>query len=33
MNSVVFCDITPCSPVKVIGRFGGKCRFHRQGEE
>jgi hypothetical protein len=31
MNSSVFWDITPCSPLKVNRRFGGTCRLHLQG--
>jgi hypothetical protein len=31
MKSSVFCDITPCSPLKVNQRFGGTCRLHLQG--
>jgi hypothetical protein len=27
----IFCDITPCSPLKVNLRFGGACRLHLQG--
>jgi hypothetical protein len=30
MESCVFWDITPCSPVKVNLRFGGTCRLHLQ---
>jgi hypothetical protein len=25
-ESTIFCDITPCSPLKVDRRFGGTCR-------
>jgi hypothetical protein len=31
MKSYVFCDIAPCSPLKVNRRFGGTFRFHLQG--
>jgi hypothetical protein len=31
MNSSIFWDITPCSPLKVNRRFGGTCRLHLQG--
>jgi hypothetical protein len=31
MKSSVFRDITPCTPLKVIRRFGGTCRLHLQG--
>jgi hypothetical protein len=30
MKSIVLWDITPCSPLKVSGRFGGH-RVHLQG--
>jgi hypothetical protein len=30
MKSSVFCDITPCSPLKVNQSFGGTCRLHLQ---
>jgi hypothetical protein len=30
MKSSVFRDITPCSPLRVNGRFGGTC-LHLQG--
>jgi hypothetical protein len=30
MKCSVFCDITPCSQLKVNRRFGGSCRFHLQ---
>jgi hypothetical protein len=30
MNSSIFCDITPCSPVKVIRRFGRTYSFYLQ---
>jgi hypothetical protein len=30
-TSFVFWDITSCSPLKVIRRFGGVCRLHIQG--
>jgi hypothetical protein len=29
-SSTIFCDITPCSPLKVNRRFGGTCRLHLQ---
>jgi hypothetical protein len=28
MKSSIFWDITPCSPLKVNRRFGGRCRLH-----
>jgi len=28
---VVFCDVTPCSMVKVNGRFGASCSLCRRG--
>jgi hypothetical protein len=31
MKSSVFWDITPCSPLKVNGQFGGTCHLHLQG--
>jgi hypothetical protein len=31
MKTSVFWDITPCSPLKVNGRFGGTYRLHLQG--
>jgi hypothetical protein len=31
MKCSVFCDITPCSPLKVNRQFGGTCRLHLQG--
>jgi hypothetical protein len=31
MKSTIFWDITPCSPLKINGRFGGTCHFHLQG--
>jgi hypothetical protein len=31
MNSSVFWDVTPSTPVKVIRLFGGTCRLHLQG--
>jgi hypothetical protein len=31
MKSTIFWDITPCSPLKVNRRFGGKCYLYRQG--
>lgn len=33
MKSPIFRDITPCSILKVDGRFGGTCCFHFQGQE
>jgi hypothetical protein len=30
-KSYLFYDITPCSPLKVNGRFGGTCRHRVQG--
>jgi hypothetical protein len=32
MKNSTFWDITPCSLLKVNRRFGGTCRFNRQGE-
>jgi hypothetical protein len=32
MKSTIFCDITPCSPLKVNRRFGGTYRLHLQGK-
>jgi hypothetical protein len=31
MKSAIFWDITPCSPLKLNRRFGGKFRLHLQG--
>jgi hypothetical protein len=31
MESTIFQDITPCSPLSVIRRFGGTYRLRRQG--
>jgi hypothetical protein len=31
MKSTIFCDITPCSPLKVNRCFGGTYRLHLQG--
>jgi hypothetical protein len=31
LKSSVFCDITSCSQLKVIRRFGVTCRLHLQG--
>jgi hypothetical protein len=31
INSYIFWDITPCSPVKVNRRFGRKYHLHLQG--
>jgi hypothetical protein len=28
---IVFCDITPCSPMKIKGHFGAVYLFHLQG--
>jgi hypothetical protein len=33
MKSIIFCDITPCSPLKVNRRFGGTYRLHLQGRK
>jgi hypothetical protein len=33
IKSVVFWDITLCSPLKVNGRFGGICRLNMQGRK
>jgi hypothetical protein len=30
MKSTIFWDITPCSPLKINGRFGGTYRLHLQ---
>jgi hypothetical protein len=30
-KSTTFCDITPCSPLKVNRRFGGTYRVHLHG--
>jgi hypothetical protein len=30
-KSTIFLDIAPCSPLKVILRFGGTYRLHLQG--
>jgi hypothetical protein len=30
MNISIFRDATPCSPSKINGRFGGRCRVHLQ---
>jgi hypothetical protein len=30
MESSIFCDITPCNPLKVNRRFRGTCRLHLQ---
>jgi hypothetical protein len=32
LNTPIFWDITPCSPLKVNRRFGGTCRLNIQGE-
>jgi hypothetical protein len=31
MNSIIFWDMTPCSPLSFNRRFGRKYRFHLQG--
>jgi hypothetical protein len=31
MNSIIFCDMTPCSPLSFNRRFGGTYRLHLQG--
>jgi hypothetical protein len=31
LKNRIFCDITPCSPLKVNRRFKGTCRLHLQG--
>jgi hypothetical protein len=31
LKSYVVCDITPCSPLNIIRRFGGTFRLHIQG--
>jgi hypothetical protein len=31
MKSIIFWDITPCSPLKVGRRFGGTYRLHLRG--
>jgi hypothetical protein len=31
MKGSIFWDITPCSPLEVNRRFGGKCRLYLQG--
>jgi hypothetical protein len=31
MESTIFWDITPCSPLKINRRLGGKCRLRLQG--
>jgi hypothetical protein len=31
LESIIFWDITPCSPLKVIRRFGGTYCLHLQG--
>jgi hypothetical protein len=33
MKSTIFWDITPCSPLKDNGCFGGKYRLHLQGRK
>jgi hypothetical protein len=32
LNSIMFWDITPCSPLKVNRRFGETYRLHLQGK-
>jgi hypothetical protein len=31
MKGINFCYVTPCSPMKISRRFGGKFRLYRQG--
>jgi hypothetical protein len=31
MKSIIFCDMTPCSPLSFNRRFGGTYRLHLQG--
>jgi hypothetical protein len=31
MKSIIFRDMTPCSPLSCTRRFGGKYRLHLQG--
>jgi hypothetical protein len=31
MKSIIFCDMTPCSPLSLNQRFGGTYRLHLQG--
>jgi hypothetical protein len=31
LKSIIFCDITPCSPLKVNLCFGRTCRLHLHG--
>jgi hypothetical protein len=33
MKSIIFWDITPCSPLSVNRRFGGTYRLHLQGRK
>jgi hypothetical protein len=33
MNSTIFWDITPCSPLRVNRHFGGTYRLHLQGRK
>jgi hypothetical protein len=33
MKSIVFWDMTPCSPLSVNRRFGGTYRLHLQGRK
>jgi hypothetical protein len=32
MTRSIIWDVTPCSPLKVIRRFGGACHLHLQGQ-
>jgi hypothetical protein len=32
MKSIIFWDMTPCSPLSVNRRFGGTYRLHLQGQ-
>jgi hypothetical protein len=32
MKSIIFWDMTPCSPLSSTGRFGGTYRLHLQGQ-
>jgi hypothetical protein len=33
MESSIFWNITPCSPLKVNRKLGGTCRLHLQGRK
>jgi hypothetical protein len=33
MKSIIFWDVTPCSPLSFNRRFGGTYRLHLQGKE